>query len=227
MEGNIQQARQGSQRSIRSMWLARAGHSLRVAGGGAGGFSWSEAAVATLLGGLGGLLSWTLYGRGAAPQGVAGSGGGPLVAVGQGENVPRLVHLTNAAGRVGIETSGQIVGRHDIFAVPEAVAQKSTVLKVLRTGLPPSRTAQAVPIPEAATQLFRCPVPIGLYSAWKYFGGTYYAAPGTINTITGAFTSGSSLIGPRLLIYGPDGAIYVVIAIGGGIYWYAASMENK
>jgi hypothetical protein len=162
-----------------------------------------------------------------APQGVAGSGGGPLVAVGQGENVPRLVHLTNAAGRVGIETSGQIVGRHGIFAVPEAVAQESTAMKVLRTGLPPSRTAQAVPIPEAATQFFRRPVPIGLYSAWKYLGGTYYAAPGTINTATGAFTSGSWLIGPRLLIYGPDGAIYVVIAIGGGIYWYAASMENK
>jgi hypothetical protein len=49
----------------------------------------------------------------------------------------------------------------------------------------------------------------------------------TINTTTSAFTSGSSLIGPRLRIYGPDGAIYVGIAIAGGIYWYAASMKNK
>lgn len=152
---------------------------------------------------------------------------GAAIGVGQGGNAPRLVHLTDAAGRAAIESSGQIVGRHGIFAVPEAAAHESTALKVLRTGLLPNRTAQAVPIPEAATALFRRPVPIGPYSAWKYFGGTYYAAPGAINTATGAFTSGSSLIGPRLLIYGPDGAIYVVVATARGIHWYAASMENK
>jgi hypothetical protein len=138
-----------------------------------------------------------------------------------------LVHLTDAAGKAGIETSGHIVGRHGIFALPETVGNQSTILKVLRTGLPPSRTIHAIPIPEAAKDVFRCPVPIGPYSAWKYFSGNYYAPPGSISTATGAFTPGTSLIGPTELIYGPDGAIYVGIATAEGLYWYATSTENQ
>ncbi len=120
-----------------------------------------------------------------APGGAAGSGGSRLVTVGQGANAPRLVHLTSNAGKAGIEASGQIIGRHGIFAVPEAVANESTVLKVLRTGVSPSGTAHAIPVPDAATELFRRPIPIGPYSAWKYFGANYYAPPGAVNTATG------------------------------------------
>jgi RHS repeat-associated protein len=173
---------------------------------------------------VGGKLLW----RGGAEAALgAGSGGGPLAAVARGGNAPRLVHLTDTAGKAGIDASGQIIGRQGIFAVPESVANESTFSKVLRTGLAPGRTTQAVPIPEAATELFKRPTPIGPYSAWKYFGGTYYAAPGAINTTTGAFTKGSSLIGPRLLIYGPDGILYAGAATAGGTYWYASSTENK
>jgi hypothetical protein len=138
---------------------------------------------------------------------------------------PRLIHLTDAAGKAGIERSGQIIGRQAIFAVPEAVGTESTAMKVLRTGVPPSKTANAVPIPDAATGLFSRPVPIGPYSAWKYFGETYYAPGGAINTATGAFTRGSSLIGPRLLMYGPDGLIYLGVITSAGITWYV--VEKK
>jgi hypothetical protein len=146
-----------------------------------------------------------------------------LVPAGPGGTGVRLIHLTDEAGRVGIGSSGRIIGSHGIFAVPAEVAAESTILKVLRTGLPPSRTANVIPIPEAAAGSFQRPVPIGPFSAWKYFGGTYYAPAGAINTTTGAFTAGSSLIGPRLLIYGPDGVLYVGVATAGGLYLYSSS----
>jgi len=111
--------------------------------------------------------------------------------------------------------------------VPEPVANESTVWRVLRTGLPTSRTTYTVPIPELATELFRRPVPIGPYSAWKFFGDTHFAPPGAINTATGVFTRGTSRIGPRLLIYGPDGLFYLGVATAAGLYCYASSLENQ
>ena len=71
----------------------------------------------------------------------------------------------------GIGASNQIIGRQGIFAVPAAVADESTLWKVLRTGIWPANTTNAIPIPEAATALFRRPIPIGSYSLWKYWEG--------------------------------------------------------
>jgi len=138
----------------------------------------------------------------------------------------RLVHLTDEAGQAGIGTSQQIIGRHGIFAVSENVGAESTGMKVLRTGLTPSRTVQSVPIPDAATGLFQRPVPIGPYSGWKYFGGVHYASPGSISTATGAFTPFSTIIGPNVLIYGPDALFYGGVGAAGGIYWYGTSGQE-
>ena len=67
---------------------------------------------------------------------------------------PALIHLTNDAGMAGIGASGQIIGRQGIFAVPASVADESGLWKALRTGIWPSNTANAIPIPEAAAVLF-------------------------------------------------------------------------
>jgi hypothetical protein len=136
------------------------------------------------------------------------------------------VSLTDDAGRAGIGSSQQIIGRHGIFAVPESAAGQSTAMKVVRTGLTAARTAQAVPIPDAAVPLFHRPVPIGPYSGWKYLGGVQYASPGSISTATGAFTPSSTIIGPNMLIYGPDAAAYGIIGAAGGVYWYGTSGQE-
>ncbi|MBI2926645.1 MAG: RHS repeat-associated core domain-containing protein, partial [Verrucomicrobia bacterium] len=132
---------------------------------------------------------------------------GPLLGV-AAKGGPSLVHLTDNAGLAGINQSGAIVGKHGIFAVPRYVTAESTAMKVVRTGLSPLKTSEFVPIPQAAQGLFRQPMPIGPYSAWKYFGGVRYAPAGAISTATGAFTSAGSLLGPGTLIYGPDVLFY-------------------
>lgn len=136
-----------------------------------------------------------------------------------------LIHLTDAAGEAGIMTSNSLNGSRGIFAVPSYVANESTALKVARTGLMPAQTSNFVNVPQAATSLFQRPVPIGPYSAWKYFGGVRYAAPGSINMSTGAFTPGSSLIGPKTLIYGPDAILYGGGGALGGYYLYNQSSQ--
>lgn len=132
----------------------------------------------------------------------------------------RLIHLTDEVGEAGITASNSLRGNHGIFAVPSSVAGESTALKVTRTGVMPAQTTNFVNIPEAATGLFTRPVPIGPYSAWKYFGGVRYAPSGSLNMSTGALTPGGSMIGPRTLIYGPDALFYGGAAAIGGAYYY-------
>lgn len=132
----------------------------------------------------------------------------------------QLVHLTDDAGQFGIAKTGTINGSHGIFAVPAHVAQESTALKVLRTGLTPGRTKNAVPIPDEALELFKRPVPVGPDSGWKFFGGVRYAPAGSLSTATGELARSGSLIGPKVLIYGPDCVFYVGIATAGGLYIY-------
>jgi hypothetical protein len=99
-----------------------------------------------------------------------------------------LIHLTDAAGEAGIMTSNSLNGRRGVFAVPAYVGSESTALKVARTGLIPAQTSNFVSVPQAATGLFRRPVPIGPYSAWKYFGGVRFSPPGSVSMSTGAFS---------------------------------------
>jgi len=129
-----------------------------------------------------------------------------------------LIHLTDDAGYAGINQSQSLIGNRGIFAVPETVASESTALKVLRTGLDPAKTQNFVKVPDSATGLFQRPLPVGPYSAWKYFGGVRYGPAGSINTATGAFSPASTLFGPRSLIYGPDALFYGGAAASGGYY---------
>jgi RHS repeat-associated protein len=164
-----------------------------------------------------GLITLATLGAGEVAQGLRAGGaaaeGADALSAGQG-----LVHLTDTAGATGISEAGSIVGRNGIFAVPSYVADESTAMKVLRTGLTPARTTEAVPIPSAAEGLFQQPVPIGPYSAWKYFGGVRYTSPGAISTATGAFTPVPSLLGPGTLIYGPDALFWGGVGTAGAIY---------
>jgi hypothetical protein len=103
-----------------------------------------------------------------------------------------LIHLTNAEGEAGVLSSGKLIGKHGIFAIPESAAGQGTLMRVARTGLTPGKTTTFVRIPGAANGQFQRPVPIGLYSMWKYLGGVRYAAAGSINMATGAISRGSA-----------------------------------
>jgi RHS repeat-associated protein len=129
-----------------------------------------------------------------------------------------LIHFTTQAGKAGIEASGQLVGRHGIFAVPQGAAAESLAWQVARTGLRPSGLTNYVRIPEAATQLFSRPLPLGPYSLFRYLGGVRFAAPGSINMATGAFAPAAAWVGPKVLIYTPDVIFY---AFAGSAYAYA------
>ena len=136
-----------------------------------------------------------------------------------------MVHLTDEAGLQEIRQSGQIVGNHGIYAVPLEVAEKPILLRVIHTGLPPSRTTQAVPIPEQALVHFRRLVPIGPYSAWKFAGKVYYVPANTLTLTTGTLsTSLPTSTMSRITLYGPDVAFYSVL-VPAGIYFLNGNPE--
>ncbi len=137
-----------------------------------------------------------------------------------------LVHLTDAVGEAGINSEKLLKGKHGIFAVPAKVASEGWKKKVGRTGLKRSKTEKVVEIPEATLSNFRRPIPIGLYSGWKYLGNVRYAPSGSINLKTGAFTRSASLLGPKTLIYGPDVFINSTGAGLGGYYLYKRSRSD-
>ena len=112
--------------------------------------------------------------------------------------------------------------------MPAHVAKESTALKVLRTGLyPPAKTKVPVAIPDKALALFKRPVPVGPYSAWKFFGGVRYAPAGSLSTASGTLSRAGALVGPKVLIYGPDGIFYIGIATAGGLYVYAQTGDGE
>src|SRR5690606_3812381 len=113
------------------------------------------------------------------------------------KSTSRLVHFTSEASYSEIMKSGQLIGNKGIFAAPEWVGGLSTKWRALLTGLPPWKLAKIVQIPEESLGLFRRPLPIGPYSAIKYFSGVRYAPSGVLNLGTGAFTPTFSVIGPR------------------------------
>jgi hypothetical protein len=92
--------------------------------------------------------------------------------------------------------------------VPADAADQSTLMKVLRTGIEPGKTARTIVIPEGANGLFEQPAPIGPYSLMKRLGGVRFAPPGSIDLATGAFTPAAGGVSPRILIYGPDVLIW-------------------
>jgi hypothetical protein len=139
----------------------------------------------------------------------------------------RLVHLTSEEGFAQITQSGQLIGRHGIFAAPEGITTQGTALRSVRTLLMPANTAQTVPIPKQAIPLFQRPVPVGPYSGWHYLMGTRFAPPGTIDLSSGVFAPGETIIGPRVLIYGPDALLYGGAAGYGGLRLYLWNADDS
>jgi len=162
-----------------------------------------------------------------------GSGEAPTTASSTPANTPASVtprtnglsHLTNDAGKQGIEASGVVRGRSGIFALDDDVANNAgRVERFLRTGIDPDKTANVVQLPENATSIFRPVRPIGPYSTIKWLGGTRYAPPGEINMTTGEFTpTPGAGWKPIAALYGPDALIY---GTGLGTYGYF-ELENN
>ncbi|WP_437608249.1 RHS repeat-associated core domain-containing protein [Sorangium sp. So ce834] len=119
-----------------------------------------------------------------------------------------LIHFTSEAGEAGIKSSGELIGKHGVFALPESAASRSPVTHALLTGLSPAKTARVVQIPGSAAGAFQRVFPIGIYSAMKAAGGVRFTAPGVISMTTGAFTQTGSILVPYAAVYGPDLLIY-------------------
>ncbi|MGK3988335.1 RHS repeat-associated core domain-containing protein [Sorangium sp. So ce136] len=119
-----------------------------------------------------------------------------------------LVHFTSEAGEAGIKSSGELIGKHGVFALPESAASRSPITHAMLTGLSPAKTARIVQIPGPAVGSFQRVIPIGIYSAMKAAGGVRFTAPGTINMFTGAFKQTGSVLVPYAAVYGPDLLIY-------------------
>ena len=139
----------------------------------------------------------------------------------------RLVHLTDETGLQGIRQSGQIVGTHGIYAVPAEIAEQSTLIRVIRTGLPPSRTTQLVPIPEETLVYFRRPIPIGPYSAWQRLSGIHYAPPGHLDLATGILIRKPAWWGPGMSTYAMDAGIYAVPATTEAVQYFLDNRTTK
>ena len=146
---------------------------------------------------------------------------------GAGSTQPRLIHLTSEESFAHITESGQLVGRHGIFAAPEGIITQGTALRSIRTLLMPANTVHTVPIPEQAIPLFQRPFPVGAYSGWHYLMGTRFAPPGIIDLSSGVFAPGETIIGPRVLIYGPDALLYGGAAGYGGLQLYLWNADDS
>jgi hypothetical protein len=98
-----------------------------------------------------------------------------------------LIHLTDRDHWELITQELILHGGRGIFAVSNAIADRHWLIKVIRTGLPPSRTAHYIEIPKATVNEFARPICWGPYSGWKHFGGIYFAPAGEINLQSGTF----------------------------------------
>jgi hypothetical protein len=121
--------------------------------------------------------------------------------------------MTDGTGYSGIHNAKCLRGQSGIFAVPGWVWEESTFWKIARTGLWPSKTTCRVSIPVGADCLFSRPRPIGPFSGWLYYSGTYVAPPGCINTSTGAFQPGRKSLGLSLTFYVADVVLWVVVLV--------------
>lgn len=136
-------------------------------------------------------------------------------------NGGRLVHMSEAAGE--INTSGRLGLPGNNYAGPAANAGRSGWSLTSRTGLSPSGTYEAVPIPAAGEAGFSKVVPIGPLTTWQRLTGQQYTARGVMDLRTGAF-SRTGVNWNQVGIYGTDAAI-TGGAIGGGIYLWNESQK--
>jgi RHS repeat-associated protein len=100
-----------------------------------------------------------------------------------------LVHLTSVEAKAAIEASQTLGTGKTIYAGRAGLETSSTAATMAKTGLPASKTAASVAVPNAAVSSFRVPVVTGPFTGWqRSFGTVYTAGAGTINLTTGAFT---------------------------------------
>jgi hypothetical protein len=135
-----------------------------------------------------------------------------------------LIHLTDQGGKQRILEMGVIIGTAGIYAVPADVATEPVLWKVLRTGLSPWQTTDAVEIPPQHLALFRRALPVGPYSTWKRWGEVYFASACRIAISTDQWDPTPRLRNPRVLVYGPDVVLYagLLIAVVLRLYAFAA-----
>lgn len=97
-----------------------------------------------------------------------------------------LVHLTDSVSAGLIRDSGKLIGNS--YAGPASNATQSTLVKVLRTGISPNKTTEAITISGEATKAFSKVVPTGPLTGLQRMLGHQYTAKGTLDLTTGAFT---------------------------------------
>ncbi len=132
-----------------------------------------------------------------------------------------LVHMSTKAD--DILASGKLGLPSNNYAGPASNAGRSGWSLTSRTGLSPSGSYGAVPIPAAGEAAFSKVVPIGPMTAWQRLTGQQYTARGVMDLSTGAF-SRTGVNWNQVGIYGTDAAI-TGGAIGGGIYLWNESQK--
>lgn len=141
---------------------------------------------------------------------------------------PPLAHLTNNVSGAAITGSGQIIGRGGIYASTLDTAARTGVSYTARTGLAQAQATVGFRIPAASLGAFTRPIPIGLFTGWQRWAGTYYTAPGTINFLTGEFTASGAFGTTQATWYAVDTVINAVLlgSAGTAAYLYAEE-ESK
>jgi hypothetical protein len=126
-----------------------------------------------------------------------------------------LVHMTDVESALEIESSNKINGRYGIFAVPDYYRNHTVFLRVIGTGLSPEKTARFIAIPDKAVTYFRKPLPIGVYTLWKWLGDVFVTDAGSIALHTGEviFVGGYRHAMIRFVLYGPDVLLYTGIMV--------------
>lgn len=120
-----------------------------------------------------------------------------------------------ASGKLGLPSNN--------YAGPAANAGRSGWGLTARTGLSPSGSYGAVPIPAAGEAAFSRVVPIGPMTTWQRLTGQQYTARGIMDLSIGGFTR-TGVNWNQVGIYATDAAI-TGGAVGGGIYLWNESRK--
>jgi hypothetical protein len=122
-----------------------------------------------------------------------------------------------AYGKLGLPSNN--------YAGPAANAGRSGWGLTARTGLSPSGTYGAVPIPAAGEAAFSKVTPVGIFTSWLRATGRQYTARGIMDLSTGAFTR-TGVNWSQTAIYGGDAAV-TAGAIGAGVYLWNESQKRS
>jgi RHS repeat-associated protein len=140
----------------------------------------------------------------------------PLAGCAPANSGGRLVHMSGASD--DILASGKLGLPSNNYAGPAANSGRSGWGLTGRTGLSPSGTYGAVPIPVAGEAAFSKVTPVGIFTLWQRASGQQYTARGIMDLSTGAFTR-KGVNWNQAAIYGGDAAVTVGVIGAGGYLW--------